>query len=444
MTWSERKILVAGLGGSGRAMLAYLYRCGARPAVYDARGGEIRQALADEFPGTVCYGGTLEEALAHGFDVLAVSPGIDRRQPAVRAFERGGGEVVGDVEILARLLAGRGDKVIAVTGSNGKTTVTSLVGHLCAACGKDTVVAGNIGLPVLEAEMRRNGRPADFWVLELSSFQLESSPSLNAVAAVCLNVSEDHLERYDDFLDYAHAKTAVFKGSGVQVLNADDVFCRAMRRAGRVQKWFSLERPADYWLDGTGYLKAGDAALIRQSGLPLNGRHNAANVLAALALCEAAGLPRDGLLAGLASFRGLPHRVETVAEKNGVVFIDDSKGTNVGATAAALAGLDGPLLVILGGQGKGQDFAPLRGLLAAKARAVLLIGEDAGKIRADLTGFVPQLSDCADLEEAVRTAYALAAAGDTVLLSPACASLDMFSGYAHRAEVFRRAVDALP
>lgn len=445
MNWQNRKILVAGLGGSGLSTLAYLQAQGAKVAAYDAALSDTRRAeLAAEFPSAEMFSGRLDEALAAGFDCLVLSPGITRRQAAVRAFEQRGGEVLGDVEILARIVNARGDKVIAITGSNGKTTVTSLVGHLCAACGLDTVVAGNIGTPVLAAETARGGRKADVWVLELSSFQLETSPSLNASAAVCLNISEDHLERYNDLLDYAHSKTAIFNGNGVQVLNADDAFCRAMRRNGREVKWFSLEKETDYWADTqAGRLKNGGNDLLAAADVPLQGWHNAANALAALALCESIGLPRQALLQHLQTFKGLPHRVEKIGEKNGITFIDDSKGTNVGATLAAISGLSAPLVLILGGQGKGQDFTPLRDALREKARAVLLIGIDAPAIRRDLAGSGLAMTDCPDLPSAVNEAYRLAQTGDIVLLSPACASFDMFKGYAHRSEVFAEAFEAL-
>lgn len=444
MNFAQQTILVAGMGGSGTSALAYLYAQGARPAAYDAGFTPERiKELQARFPDLTCFSGSLNEAL-QGVDLVVASPGISVRGEELAAFRARGGRIVGDVELLAQIIRHRGDKVIALTGSNGKTTVTSLVGHLCRECGLDTVVAGNIGLPVLEAEMQRGGKKADMWVLELSSFQLETTESLNPCAAAVLNVSEDHLERYDDLLDYAHAKDRIFKGSGVQVINADDVFCRAMRRAKREVRFFSVQQEADYWLDDvSGSLKQGGHVLMAQQDVPLNGRHNIANVLAALALCEAAGLPRAELVRHVKSFTGLRHRVETVGEKNGVVFIDDSKGTNVGATAAALAGLSGNIRLIAGGQGKGQDFTPLAPLLAQKARAVYLIGADADKIAADLAGSGVPLVHCADLPEAVARAYAEAQAGDTVLLSPACASLDMFRNYAHRAEVFIAAFAAL-
>ncbi|MDO4226398.1 UDP-N-acetylmuramoyl-L-alanine--D-glutamate ligase [Neisseria sp.] len=445
MNWQNQKILVAGLGGTGISMIAYLRRAGAQVAAYDADLKPEREAqLTQLFKGLNCHTGRLKDALAQGFDVLALSPGISERAPEIVEFKQNGGRVVGDIEILAHIVKARGDKVIAITGSNGKTTVTSLVGYLCVKCGLDTVVAGNIGTPVLEAELQREGKKADVWVLELSSFQLENTESLTPDAAVVLNISEDHLDRYDDLLDYAHAKDKIFRGSGVQVLNADDALCRAMKRNGRQVKWFSLENETDYWADvQTGRLKAGGNGLLDTAAVPLQGLHNAANVLAALALCESIGLPRTELLQHIQTFKGLPHRVEKVGEKNGITFIDDSKGTNVGATVAAISGLQSPIVLIAGGQGKGQDFTPLRAALQNKARAVLLIGVDAPQIRRDLGGCGVELIDCETLPEAVQTAYRLAQSGDIVLLSPACASFDMFKGYAHRAEVFVEAFEAL-
>lgn len=445
MNWQNKKVLVAGMGGSGVSMIAFLQGQGAEVAAYDANLSTEREAqLQAQFHALPCYSGRLKDALAHGFDVLALSPGITERQPEIDAFKQNGGRVLGDIEILADLLKGRGDKMIAISGSNGKTTVTSLVGYLCEQCGLDTAVAGNIGTPVLEAYMQRDGQPADVWVLELSSFQLENTDHLNADAAAVLNISEDHLNRYDDLLDYAHAKDKIFRGDGVQVLNADDVMCRAMKRHGRDVKWFSLQGQTDYWADqASGRLKAGGEDLLDVAAIPLQGLHNAANVLAALALCEAIGLPRTELLKHVQTFKGLPHRVEKIGEKNGITFIDDSKGTNVGATEAAIAGLQSPLVLIAGGQGKGQDFTPLRAALQGKARAVLLIGVDAPQIEADLQGCGVPLLHFDTLEAATRHAYEMAQSGDIVLLSPACASFDMFKGYAHRSEVFIEAFKAL-
>lgn len=442
MNWHNKKILVAGLGGTGQSLLAWCRANGMDAAGYDAKlNDDTTAALRARFDGVELLSGSLRDALA-GRDVLLISPGISRRLPEITEFERKGGTVSGDVDILAHLLRDRSDRIIAITGSNGKTTVTSLVGHLCRACGCDTVVAGNIGTPVLDAWLARGGKSADVWVLELSSFQLETTPHLNAAAAVCLNVSEDHLDRYDDLLDYARAKDAVFNGTGVQVLNADDAFCRAMKRAEREVHWFSLNPLADGYglsIDKTHLMHRGGALLARER-IPLQGEHNAANVLAALALCEAAGLPRKQLLEAVKNFAGLPHRVQKIAEKRGITFIDDSKGTNVGATVAAMAGLPEKIVLIAGGQGKGQDFRPLRDVVRDKARAVLLMGADAQKIADDLSGCGVPVHFCATLPDAVAQAAGLAQAGDTVLLSPACASLDMFRSYVHRGEVFAQAV----
>ena len=312
MTFQNKKILVAGLGGTGISMIAYLRKNGAEVAAYDAElKAERVSQIGKMFDGLVFYTGRLKDALDNGFDILALSPGISERQPDIEAFKQNGGRVLGDIELLADIVNRRGDKVIAITGSNGKTTVTSLVGYLCIKCGLDTVIAGNIGTPVLEAELQREGKKADVWVLELSSFQLENTESLRPTAATVLNISEDHLDRYDDLLDYAHTKDKIFRGDGVQVLNSDDVFCRAMKRAGREVKWFSLEHKADFWLEReTGRLKQGDEDLIATQDIPLQGLHNAANVMAAVALCEAIGLPREALLEHVKTFQGLPHRVE--------------------------------------------------------------------------------------------------------------------------------------
>ena len=264
MDWQNKKVLVVGLGGTGVSMIAFLRQQGAQVAAYDAVLKPERETeLKQRFNGLHCYTGDLSTALSHGFDVLALSPGVSVRQAAIEQFQQGGGRVLGDIEILALELRGKHDKIIAITGSNGKTTVTSLVGHLCQQSGLDTIIAGNIGTPVLEAYMQRGGKSADVWVLELSSFQLETTDSLQAHAAAVLNISEDHLERYHDLLDYAYAKTKIFQGKGVQVLNADDVMCRAMKRQGRTIQWFSLNQASDYWADlTTGELKAGEHVLL--------------------------------------------------------------------------------------------------------------------------------------------------------------------------------------
>ena len=436
--WQGKKIVVAGLGSSGLSMLRFFVAQGCGVCAYDAKITDERRAyIAAELPTVTFADGDLAAALV-GAEVLALSPGVPSRQAAIAVFSAQGGVVLGDVEVFAQLAAAANAKVLAITGSNGKTTTTSLTGYLCEQSGLKTVMAGNIGLPVLDAWMQNQGE-ADVWVLELSSFQLDTTYSLQAAAATVLNISEDHLDRYDDLLDYAHSKSHIFSGNGVQVLNADDALCVAMHRHGRPVKWFSLKQQQDFWVDlqaASLPLMAGEEALLDVRELSLQGLHNAANALVALALCEAIGLSRADLLPHLKTFKGLPHRVEKIGAYQNVDFIDDSKGTNVGATCAALYGLQQPIVLIAGGLGKGQDFAPLQAALLNKARAVMLIGRDADQIEAALQGLDVPVLHCESLTEATQKGFALAKAGDAVLLSPACASMDMFRDYAHRSEVF--------
>jgi UDP-N-acetylmuramoylalanine--D-glutamate ligase len=450
MNFANRHIVVVGLGDSGLATVRWLAAHGASVSVADSRDNPPNlDLLAAELPQVSVRAGAFGPDTFAGADLLVVSPGVALATPAIAAFRACGGEVIGDIELFARAIAATRARVIAISGSNGKSTVTTLVGHLCQCAGLDVVVAGNIGLPVLAAlaEREASGRMPDAWVLELSSFQLETTTSLAADAATVLNISEDHLDRYNDLLDYAHAKTAVFNGRGVQVLNAEDPLVRAMVRPGHVVKWFALDAGAEYGLverDGGHWLQIGGEAVFDLARLPLEGLHNAANALAALALCEGIGLERAALLAGLERFKGLPHRVELIGEVAGVKYIDDSKGTNVGATVAALNGMTRPVVLIAGGDGKGQDFAPLAPACRRIVRKVMLIGRDRDHIRAALAPAGLELEDFDSLEAATCAAAAMARPGDVVLLSPACASLDMFRNYAERARVFIETVRALP
>ena len=434
-------------------MTRWLARQGALVSVADSRDAPpFAQQLANELPHVRLRTGTFQrDDFAHA-DVIAVSPGIDPRKGELAAAIKRGTPVVGDVELFARALHERGKaaRVIAITGSNGKSTVTAMCGELCRSAGMDTLVAGNIGLPVLEVMTQiEDGRAMpDAFVLELSSFQLETTASLDPAAATMLNLSEDHMDRYDSFADYGAAKARIFLGNGVQVLNRDDEHSLAMLRAGRRLATFGLSAPLSdqEWgithANGAPHLARGDTALMPVADLPLAGLHNAANALAAGALCHAAGVPQTAMAKALRAFKGLPHRVEKIITINGVDYFDDSKGTNVGATVAAVSGMQQPVVLIAGGDGKGQDFSPLA-TVASRARAVVLIGRDADKIARVLQATGVAVLRAGDMNEAVELAYRAAKAGDAVLLSPACASYDMFRNYIHRAEVFVKAVRQL-
>jgi len=447
MKLDGKKVLVLGLGDTGLSMVRWLARHGARVRAADSRTHPPHAArIREEWPQVEIMAGAFDAACFQGMDLVAISPGVPKS-----SVSQHGVPVVGDVELFAQALAPRQSKVIAITGANGKTTVTALCGAMCKQAGLNTVVAGNIGLPVLDAlsEIEKGAMMPDVFVLELSSFQLETTATLDADAATVLNVTQDHLDRYRDMDDYASAKARIFFGKGRQVLNREDVYSCAMRVAGRQIETFGLGPPANdaEWglieVEGQAWLARGPERLLPAADIPLAGRHNAANALAALALCRAMGLPMAPLLTALRNFTGLPHRVEKVAEVGGVTFYDDSKGTNVGATVAALTGMAEPVVLIAGGDGKGQDFTPLKTACAAHARAVVLIGRDAPRIETAVAGCGVPLIKARDMTEAVVLAFNAAQRGDVVLLSPACASFDMFRNYEHRAQVFVAAVQKL-
>ena len=489
MELSGKRILVLGLGESGLSMARHLAAAGASIIAADNRPEPPGMAaFQSAWPDAACRLGAFDDALFDDCDVAAVSPGIavagPMTDPAVARAQGRGLTFIGDIELFAWALAaertrsGYAPKVLTVTGTNGKTTVTSLTAHLASAAGCHAVAAGNIGPAVLDAwhAALESGSLPDLWVLELSSFQLETTQSLAADAATVLNLSEDHLDRHGSFDAYCAAKARIFMHGAIQVLGRDDPRSMALRRpfvprnrrdaapavytfgtdAPRGALDFGLvreERPSGLtWLAQGAACTAGESAaqrLMPQEALTIRGAHNAANALAALALGRAIGLPLAPMLRGLANYAGLPHRVQTIAAVAGVQYVDDSKGTNVGATLAALAGLGAEmkmsarLVLIAGGDGKGQNFAPLAGAVARHCRAVVLIGRDASALRRALAGAGVPLVDAPTLQEAVAEAARQARSGDTVLLSPACASFDMFRGYAHRAEIFVAAVRAL-
>ena len=506
-SWADKKVLVLGLGETGLSMVRWLSAQGARLRAADSRSAPPGlAALRDSLPQVEAHCGAFSDVLLDGIDLIAISPGIPLADPFVQRATSRGIYVAGDIELFAQQLNPQSSllnpRIIAITGANGKTTVTSIVEHLCKAAGKDAVAAGNISPAVLDVVLARVANQPEIWVLELSSFQLETTATLNADAATVLNVSEDHLDRYAGMNEYAAAKARIFHGSGVQVLNRDDARSLGMALPGRKMVTFGLDAPPgehDWGIERKAdeiWLVQGKQRLLKAEELQIAGLHNVANALAALALCRALDLPMPVLLDALRSFKGLPHRVERVAEINGVVYYDDSKGTNVGATVAALQGLGGmtrcaqasgagmppprllpqsagsaitsdlasvvgspsrmasssisnvseagsKAVLIAGGEGKGQDFTPLNSAVAQHARAVVLIGRDAPLIETALNGCGVNVSRARDMKDAVQQASRLAQSGDAVLLSPACASFDMFRNYAHRAEMFVQAVHEL-
>jgi UDP-N-acetylmuramoylalanine--D-glutamate ligase len=466
MTLSGKRVLILGLGDTGLSVARWVDRQGGRVRVADTRAAPPRlESLSAAVPSAETHCGAFSSRLLGGVDLLCVSPGLSLDEAVVRDSVAAGTPVCGDIELFAWALEELGrTKVAAITGTNGKTTVTSLTAHLLRGARTDAEAAGNIGPPVLDALCERldAGKLPAAWVLELSSYQLETCWSLAPDAATVLNLSEDHLDRYPSLPAYGTAKARIFNGSRIQVLNRDDAASLSLATGaaqGIDQRiTFGLDCPpgeADFGclaVDGAQWIAQGRNALLPVDALPIHGWHNAANAMAALALAHALGAPLASLVEALATFRGLPHRLEKVATIGGVDYFDDSKGTNVGATIAALrgiatqgphAGKRRPVILIAGGVGKGQDFAPLAEQALEHARRVLLIGEDALRIQAPLAAAGVPVELCESLEQAVARAAREAHAGDAVLLSPACASFDMFRDYKHRGDVFAARVREL-
>jgi UDP-N-acetylmuramoylalanine--D-glutamate ligase len=433
--------VVVGLGKTGASCLRYLSKRGIPVSATDSRstppGLDELGDLAKEIDLRL---GGFDLSLLDNASQLLMSPGLSLEEPIARAARDRGIEVLGDVELFARNVRA---PVIGVTGTNGKSTVTTLVARMAAAAGRSVLAGGNLGVAALDL---LDEPTPDLYVLELSSFQLETTSSLRLQAAVVLNVTADHMDRYASLAAYAEAKSRIFDRAATVVLNADDPLVASMRRAESRTVTFSIKRTdADYSLLRTGtstMLARGATALLDIDRLKITGLHNAANALAALALGDAVGLPMPKMLEALESFPGLPHRSEWIADVGGVRYIDDSKGTNVGATIAAVAGMPGPLVMIAGGQGKGQSFAPLAQVFRGKVRHAVLIGTDAPALAAAVKS-VCAVEMASSMQEAVKAAARIAQSGDTVLLSPACASLDMFRDYGHRGDVFAAAVRSL-
>ncbi len=445
----DKKVLVLGLGDTGLSALHWLERQGAILSVADSRVNPPSvDHVMKRMPQVQIYTGAFDSAMFRQADLIVISPGVAISEPAVQAAIQAGIPVIGDVELFAQYRP-KESKVIAITGSNGKTTVTSLVGEICKEAGLKTIVAGNIGLPVLEALMME---APDVYVLELSSFQLETTHHLKCDSATVLNISEDHMDRYADIDAYIAAKARIFAHTKAAVLNRDDAATLAMTAKHTVT--FGLNASSekqDFGLvesDGMQYLTSGQRKIMKASQLHITGLHNVANALAAMALCSAIGVEKTAIIKALSDFKGLPHRVQWVATIDEVDYYDDSKGTNVGATCAAIAGMtkqgkSQKVVLIAGGDGKGQDFSPLLAVVQNNARAVVLIGRDAALIESVLMNANVPMYHAADLPEAVNIAKKVAQTGDAVLLSPACASFDMFKNYVHRAEVFIESVKRL-
>lgn len=442
---SNWKTLVVGLGITGLSVARYLKAQGIAFAVVDSREDPPgKDELVKDFAEAPYCFGDFVQALAwfEQAQTLVVSPGIAVATPEIQAAKLRGAEVIGDIELFVREAKA---PIVAITGSNGKSSVTTLVDLMAKCAGLQSLAGGNLGYAALDL---LDLPIPDLYVMELSSFQLETTYSLHAASAVVLNVSEDHMDRYASYADYAAAKQVIYQNCACAVLNRDDALVMQMAPAGLPKVSFGLDTPAagQYGLrehEGKTWLAKGDALLIATSEMKLPGSHNHANALAALALGEAVGIPLQGMLTAIREFAGLPHRTQWVRERHGVAWYDDSKGTNVGATLAALQGLPGKTVLIAGGIGKDADFYPLALAIQNKARAVVLMGRDAPLIAQVIDSSVP-IYYAKSMEEAVQLAADCALAGDNVLLSPACASFDMFKNYGHRGEVFSAAVRGLP
>jgi len=436
------RTLIVGLGATGLSCARFLARQGVEVAVTDSR--QQPPALTDmqkELPDVPLFvGGFDVDAFARA-ERIVVSPGVSLREPLLKDARQRGIEIIGDIELFARTAIA---PVVAITGSNGKSTVTTLLGAMASYAGMEVRVGGNLGTPALD--LIRDHEP-DLYVVELSSFQLETVQSLRCQAATVLNVSPDHLDRYDSIESYVRAKQQIYAGAKVQIVNRDDPVASALAWGKGLTIGFGLHAPdaQDFGLLDSAagiWISKGDERWLPLADVRMPGRHNLANALAALALGDAVGLPRQAMLHVLREFQGLPHRTQWVAEYQGVRWFNDSKATNVGAALAAIQGLDGPLVLIAGGLGKGADFGELAAGMGEHVKAVVLLGEAAGEIERSISGGV-RTEHAENMADAVQRAAAMAVAGDTVLLSPACASFDMFKGYQERGDLFMQAVREL-
>lgn len=440
-TSKQFNTVVVGLGKTGFACARYLAAQGISFAVTDSRDvppmlNEMKSVLPDV---PLCLGG-FDESLLMSADHLLLSPGVSMQEDAIVKAIDAGAEVYGDIELFCQNISA---PVIAITGSNGKSTVTTLVAEMARAANLNVVEGGNLGTPALD--LLGNDEP-DVYVLELSSFQLETVSSLDAIASVVLNVSPDHMDRYEGLTEYGSAKERIYNGSGTIVFNLDDPAVACMARSQRTCVGFTLFDPAsgDYGVrdyDGERWIVKGEEKIIPVNDLHIKGEHNIANAMAAMALAETLNCPRAAMLSVLRSFPGLEHRCQWIAQHANVKWFNDSKGTNVGASCAAIKGLavDENIVLIAGGDGKGADFSELEGVAEGRLKAAIVLGKDGPEIGKVLVTVVP-VHAVDSMEMAVKTAARIAKSGDIVLLSPACASLDMFENYQARGDAFVTAV----
>lgn len=434
--------LVVGLGKTGLSCVRHLRRLGRRVTAVDSRSSPpALDAVCEEFPEVrITLGGFPRHAFKN-VDGIVVSPGVSLSEPALKDALAAHIPVCGDIELFARAVGAT--PVVAITGSNGKSTVTTMVADMLRVHGRRVKVGGNLGMPAL---CLLEGEQPDVYVLELSSFQLETTDSLDPMVAALLNVSADHMDRYPSVEEYARTKARIFAGRGAMVLNRDDARVAAMARAARQVIFYTLDVPesGEFGLrpgDDGDYLSLGKTRIVAADELPVAGLHNIANALAAMAIASVFGVSHDAMVRALKDFRGLAHRCQLVAEAGGVRWFDDSKATNVGATVAAISGLGGQLdsdsglILIAGGDAKGADFSALREPLRRHVRLLLLIGRDAGRIGEAAQGAV-EIVNADGMADAVEIAHRQARPGDSVLLSPACASFDMYTNYEARGDAF--------
>ncbi|MDF1678163.1 MAG: UDP-N-acetylmuramoyl-L-alanine--D-glutamate ligase [Legionellaceae bacterium] len=448
----EQLVLVVGLGKTGCSIARYLNEQGVRFALFDTRDAPPNlEAVQSTFPSVTIFLGHYPEDALSKLSRIICSPGVPLDIDVLQAARSRNIPIESDIDCFARAISA---PVVAITGTNGKSTVTSLLGEMAKAAGRSVGVAGNIGTPVLDCV--RDAHAIDLWVLELSSFQLEITHALKPKAAAFLNLSDDHLDRHASLDAYCAAKQRIYRGAETCVFNRDDkrtypdpIYLDAMPQL--VNYGQGTPDKANAWgicVDEAGkkWLALGERLILPVQALALQGMHNALNALAALALADVIGLPLETSLQVLKTFKGLLHRCQAIRVLDGVTWINDSKGTNVGSTEAAIEGLaplaDGRVILIAGGQGKGADFKVLRRAVQAHVKAMILIGEDAALLARDL-GDLADVTYAQSMEEAIQSAKACANAGDIVLLSPACASFDWFDDFNHRGEVFTGLVEAL-